>query len=532
MAAGYVAASWLLVQVVETLLPVFGFGDDAVRYTVIALAIGFIPALALSWAFEWTPEGLVRDVDAGPDPATRARSGKRWDRVILVVLAMAVGLFAFERFVLTPQREAALIEAATEAGIEMGRGGITEIPNESVAVLPFANMSADPDNEWFSDGLTDTLLHMLAQLNDLKVAARTSSFAFKGKNEDIRTIADALSVAHVLEGSVQRANNRIRVTAQLIRASDGYHVWSHNYDRDLDDIFAIQDEIAADVARVLGSTLLASNDDAMVGVATDDVVAYDLYLQGLHQLLISTDVSILEADRLFTEALERDPGFIEAKIAMARNLFEQSFKGLLRPQEAWTEAEILIAEVLADNPGNLAARQFETILIMNRTTWDQMNMAAFDSQLEDLVALFDEGEGHPWVRRIAAANLAGQEKYDEALALINLGLVTDPLNFELLSAQSNVLQQLDRHDEALVPLLTAMEIEPGNSLVYFRIANLERSRERFAAALPYMKQHALLDDTSPHHIHPASWPVYFSMPGLTRKRIGGLRFSNPVARMR
>lgn len=498
MAAGYVAASWLLLQVVETLLPVFGFSENAVRNTVIMLAIGFIPALAVSWAFEWTPQGLVRDTRTAPGPAVRAHAKKTWDLVILVVLAMAVGLFAFERFVLTPQREAALIEAATEAGIEMGRSEASVIPDESVAVLPFTNMSADPDNEYFSDGLTETLLHMLAQLNDLKVAARTSSFAFKGKNEDIRTIAEALSVAHVLEGSVQRASNRIRVTAQLIRAADGYHLWSQNYDRDLDDVFAIQDEIATDVAIALGSTLLASNSDAIVGVATEDVRAYDLYLQGLEQLLISTDVSILEADRLFNEALARDPSFIEAKVALVRAFMEQSFKGTLQYEEAMPEAEKLIAEVLANQPDNLAARQIEAILVIDRTVWDQMDMTAIDRQLEELLRLFDEGYGHPWARRIAAGNLAAQERHEEALNLLRQGLVVDPLNFDLLWSHSGVLQDLGRFDEALVPLMTAMTIEPDNSLVYYSIGNLERLRGRFAEALPYMRQHALMDTTSPY----------------------------------
>jgi TolB-like protein len=269
----------LLIQIAETLFPIFDLSNAAVRLIVIVMGIGFIPVMALSWAMEWTPEGLKKDPGYTSGHSLVSKHAKTWDRIILLVLALALGLFAFDKFVLAPEREANIVESATQAGVELEKARVSAIPDESVAVLPFVNMSGDPENEYFSDGLTETLLHMLAQLADLKVAARTSSFAFKNQNADIRTIATTLSVAHVLEGSVQKSGDRIRVTAQLIRADDGYHVWSQNYDRTLVDIFAIQDEIAADVANALGSTLLAGNDSTIVGLFTDDVDAYDIYLK-------------------------------------------------------------------------------------------------------------------------------------------------------------------------------------------------------------------------------------------------------------
>ena len=497
MAAGYLAASWLLVQVVETLLPVFGFGEAAVRYTVIALVIGFIPALAVSWAFEWTPDGIVRDDRSAPDSPARLRAAKTWDRVILVVLAAALGLFAFERFIITPEREAALVEAATEAGIEIGRSGVTEIPDESVAVLPFVNMSANPDNEYFSDGLTDTLLHMLARLNDLKVAARTSSFAFKDRNEDIRAIGEELSVAHVLEGSVQRANDRVRVTAQLIRAADGYHVWSQNYDRQLDDIFAIQDEIAADVAIALGSTLFASNSDVIAGVSTRDVAAYDLYLRGIEKLRISNAEALLEADLLLNQAIEQDPEFTEARLALARILMQQVGQRIVDRDDGMSEAEQLVGEVLASHPENLAARQFQAILNFQRVIWDQMDMTSMDADLDEMLLLFEEGVGLPYARLDFADSLAMVGRHEEARRLIDQALATDPLNFELLSAQANVLLQLALYDEAQATLLRQLEIAPSNAIVYYRLGVLERRRNQYANALPYMKQHALLDSNAP-----------------------------------
>ena len=308
-ALGYLAASWLLIQIAETLFPIFNLSNAAVRLIVIVLSIGFVPVLALSWAMEWTPEGLKKDQGYASGLSLAPKHAKTWDRIILLVLALALGLFAFDKFVLAPEREPKIVESATQAGVELEKARASAIPDESVAVLPFVNMSGDPENEYFSDGLTETLLHMLAQLADLKVAARTSSFAFKDQNADIRTIATTLSVAHVLEGSVQKSGDRIRVTAQLIRADDGYHVWSQNYDRTLVDIFAIQDEIAADVANALGSTLLAGNDSTIVGLFTDDVDAYDIYLKALEQQGIGTFEALSKAEAFLDRSLLADPVF-------------------------------------------------------------------------------------------------------------------------------------------------------------------------------------------------------------------------------
>jgi len=436
-AAAYLAGSWLLLQIFETLFPAFGLDDTVMRYAVIVLVIGFVPMLAFSWAFEWTPAGLQREQDTSASTAEAEPVNKTWDRIILAAFAIALGLFAFDRFVLSPQRDAALIETATQAGAEQERAKVSAISNESVAVLPFINMSADPANEYFSDGLTETLLHMLAQLDDLKVAARTSSFAFKGKNVDIRTIAAALGVAHVLEGSVQKAKNRIRVTAQLIRASDGFHVWSQNYDRDLDDVFAIQDEIAADVARALGSSLLADNTDAIVGVFTDDVSAYDIYLQALEQMAATTNESLPRAEEFLKEALTRDPAFIDAKLALLRTYFLQSWK-YRKMEEILPLATALIEEILQAQPDHLASRQFD-LWVRSIYAGKDMDLAKDRQLMEELLLLFDEGYGVPYLRRVTAQFLAGRERHNEALGLLRKGLIKDPLNVDLLWAQSSVL---------------------------------------------------------------------------------------------
>jgi TolB-like protein len=207
-------------------------------------------------------------------------------------------------------------------------------------------MSADPANEYFSDGLTETLLHMLAQIADLKVAARTSAFAFKDKNIDVRAIATELGVAHILEGSVQKLNNRVRITAQLIRAEDGYQVWSKHYDRTLDDVFAIQDEIALSVSSSLGSTLLAGSDGDVVGVFTENIDAYDIYLRALEQLALGTIESFGAAEELFAQALVVDPSFIDAKIGLVQSNFLRYSKGTGEFETTSVTSARLLSEVI------------------------------------------------------------------------------------------------------------------------------------------------------------------------------------------
>jgi adenylate cyclase len=503
VAFAYLAGTWLLIQVVETLFPVFGLSDGAIRVVVIVLAIGFVPALVIAWAFEITPGGLVRDDDkavstgdAGFDKPTLAARVKSFDRVVLVVLALAVAFFAVDKFVLAPEQGRALSEA-TDAG------AAAAIPLKSVAVLPFLNMSGDPQNEYFSDGLSETLLHMLAQLPDLLVSARTSSFAFKGQESDIRDIALALGVAHILEGSVQKARNRVRVTAQLIRAEDGFHLWSQNYDRALDDIFAIQDEIAADVARELGSTLLGLDGSGIKGVLTEDVEAYDIYLLGLEQQAIYTLAALDKAHELFEAALAQDPEFSDAAIALARNYQHKRSKWSSDDDdELLRKAIVLLYGVLNREPDNVAAlglrTMFEQFEALARNEFQEV-----DEGIEELLALMQRGVGDSYARRWLVQILSGRfERYDEALAVLREGLVADPLNFDLLWAQATLYTDMERYDEALQPLLTARTLAPTNPMVHTQLGFVSFGAGDKVGALDWTRQAADLDpeDRTPSFI--------------------------------
>ena len=496
----YLAFSWLLIQIVETLFPVFGFGDAAVRVLVIVVAIGFVPALVFSWVFEFTPSGLVRESEIDRSESITGDTGKKLDRAIMVVLALALVYFAFDKFVLSPQRDAELIESATQAGAEQAleeeRAKASAIPYESIAVLPFVNMSGDPQNEYFSDGLTETLLHMLAQLPDLRVSARTSSFAFKGRTLDIREIALALGVAHILEGSVQKVGNRVRITAQLIRAGDGFHVWSHNYDRTLDDIFALQDEIAGDVASALGSALFAADTENMQGVSTSDISAFDIYLKALEQQAINTTDALFAADHLFKEALATDPDFLDARIGLARNILLMDWKDLLDDDASLSDASALLTEVLDQRPGDLSARGLD-LMVQIYAANNRMDFAEVDSLLEDLLPLMQEGYGDSYVRRFAAEMLTDKERYAEALTVLRDGLVVDPLNYDLLWAQASLFTATGRHEEAMQPLMTALTLAPENPLIYWKLSESAHVQGKVVEELNWVRKASEVDPGDP-----------------------------------
>ena len=318
MAGLYLVGAWLIVQVASTVLPMFGAPEWIARSVVLLLAIGFLPALVFAWAFELTPQGLKRDAEVDPAQSIAPQTAKRMNRLIVFVLALAVVYFAFDKFALAPRREAALV-AATEKSTE-AEAGIdrkTAVSDKSIAVLPFVNMSADKDNEFFSDGVAEEILNALAQVDDLKVAGRTSSFQFKGRNESLTAIGQALGVAHVLEGSVRKQGDKVRITAQLIRTQDGYHQWSEAYDGDLKDVFALQESIAQAIAAKLKLTLSNTQAQRLVDAGTGNPEAYQLYLRASSTFDRRDRAHMLEAVKQLEQAIALDPTYARAYARLA-----------------------------------------------------------------------------------------------------------------------------------------------------------------------------------------------------------------------
>ncbi|MEM9305511.1 MAG: adenylyl cyclase, partial [Pseudomonadota bacterium] len=248
----YVASAWVLLQIADLLFEVLLVPHWTLRFIFGLLLAAFPFVLFFAWAYELTPEGIKRDADVAPKERSSATGGKL-DRAIILLLVVLLAAVGYGQWrtpePVSPEPTERIAQDGTDD--ETADDAVPETdesPAETaIAVLPFANMSGAADNEYFSDGLSETLLHLLARIPELQVVARTSSFQFKGRNEDVRKIGMQLNVGHVLEGSVQRAGERVRITAQLIDTQNGYHIWSETFDRTLEDVFAVQDEIAASV---------------------------------------------------------------------------------------------------------------------------------------------------------------------------------------------------------------------------------------------------------------------------------------------
>jgi TolB-like protein len=323
MAGLYLVAAWLITQVAATVLPMFGAPEWMARSVVVLLAIGFVPALVVAWVFELTPEGLKRDAEVPPEQSIAPQTAHRMDRMLLLVMAMALGYFALDKFVLAPGRERARPPIAAVASPAAAPASVVAAPEprridpKSIAVLAFANMSADKDNEYFSDGVAEEILNALAQVRELKVAGRTSSFYFKGRNEPLAAIGATLGVAHVLEGSVRKQGQRLRITAQLIRVNDGFHLWSETFDGSDADIFALQESIARRVTSELKVALNAGQQDRLVDAGTDDPAAYARYLRATDVFNRRDVANLEEAIGGLQRALELDPDFARAHSRLA-----------------------------------------------------------------------------------------------------------------------------------------------------------------------------------------------------------------------
>ena len=320
MAGLYLVGAWLLVQVAATLLPVFAAPGWVMRVLVGLLAAGFTAALVFSWVFELTPGGLRRDDEIPAGESIAPQTAQRMNRMIIVMLALALGYFAVDKFVLAPTRMATPADTGASNSPTTDPATQAQPHEASIAVLPFADMSQAQDQEYFSDGLSEEILNLLAQISDLKVIGRTSSFAFKGRNEDLRTIGDTLGVAYLLEGSVRKAGGDLRITAQLIEVEDGSHLWSQSYDRKLENVFAIQSEIAASIAQALRINLIDAGQAAPVAQVAASLPAYDLLLQARRLIQGRTRGGLEAARGLLEEALKLDPDYAPALAALAQTV--------------------------------------------------------------------------------------------------------------------------------------------------------------------------------------------------------------------
>jgi TolB-like protein/tetratricopeptide (TPR) repeat protein len=478
VATAYVIVGWLLTEILATLMPMFGVPDWVGKAVVLVVAVTFIPVLIFAWAFEMTPEGIKREEDVDRDASITSQTGKKLNYVTIAAVILGVAFIGWSK-----------------------TGSDTEEPAEttgapSVAVLPFVNMSGNAENEYFSDGLTETLLHMLAQVPEIKVAARTSSFAFKGQEQDIRKIALALGVAHVLEGSVQRSGDKVRVTAQLIRADDGFHVWSSNYDRTLNDIFAIQDEIAADVGKSLTASLLGEDEITIQSIGTHNVLAYDLYLQALSHTSSASYEAWGQAEAKLKDALLLDPDFYDAKVLLAVTYFQQQATGLLGLTDAIDNGTALLEQVLSSQPDHIIA---QAALIYFNTLRAEEGGAymAFVDALPEMQKLVDAAPNDVDVLALAGGFHSDAGHSEESLALFESALEIDPINSSLHFEVGAKYQRLRNWDAAQAAYERSLELSPNNPNIYGRLANVSFGRGDAVAGIRHIVESMRIDSRDP-----------------------------------
>jgi adenylate cyclase len=324
VAIAYGVAAWLLLQVTDIVAPILQLPDSIPRIVLFLLVIGFIPAVILAWAFELTPEGVKLESEVDRSKSITDRTARKLDRTIIVVLVVAISFLLVDKFVLRDEAAPAEADTISTAAIPVPEE-ITNQENDrakqqqSVAVLPFVTMSSGPDDEYFSDGLTEEIINSLAQLPELLVTARTSAFHFKGQNLPIADISSQLGVEHIVEGSVRRAGEQLRITAQLVRASDGFHLWSETYDRRTEDTLAVQADIAEKIASALNVLLDFKQRARMKRVGVRNVEAFTAYQKGLELLenAHGTDnlfAGLRLANEYFEQAIALVPDFHAAYI--------------------------------------------------------------------------------------------------------------------------------------------------------------------------------------------------------------------------
>ena len=313
----YVISAWVLLQFVDLVLENIQAPDWVMKVFMLALAIGFPLAVFFAWAFEMTPDGVKRESEVDRTKSITPHTSRKLDRSIIIVLVLAVAFLLYRQVFVPTQPPSPATMTETISPAESSNTSEAVSGPVTIAVLPFVNMSSDPEQEYFSDGITEELLNRLARIRELQVAARTSVFSFKGQDQDIRKIAEMLGVSTILEGSVRREGDQVRITAQLIRASDGFHLWSESYDRKLENIFAIQDDISSQIAAALQISLGITESETGRQEKTVNPEVYDLYLKarGLHR----QRTGLLEALELFQKALDIDPEFAPAWAGLAHS---------------------------------------------------------------------------------------------------------------------------------------------------------------------------------------------------------------------
>ena len=500
----YLVGSWLLLQIVDILVPMLGLPGWIGKFVFLMIAVGIIPVLIFSWAYEMTPDGLKPESEVTHDQFLTLQTAKKLDRVTIILLLVVAGMVVIDRFVpesggpsgppankLANDPPITSLAATVPAAMQQS----TRLPGDgrqSVAVLPFVNMSDDSQNEYFSDGISEELLNVLVRIKSLRVPSRTSSYTFKDSEKNLLEIGSALNVEHVLEGSVRKAGDRIRVTAQLIEVATDTHLWSETYTRELDDIFAVQDEIAQAIVKALQLTLTSTDNQSVVAHSTLNVEAYNKYLLGRHlwnQRAYDPNL-LLAAIKPLREAVEIDPEYDQAWAALADTYILIPSYGVGAEQKFWSLGREAVRKALAINPNSaraLAGSGF--IKSFNDYDWEGAN-ADFEHAI-----MLEPGyaTAHFWYGTIL--NL--QRRVDEALLQLQLARKADPMSVIIRHTPGYFLLWALHPDEAEGHFMDALELGQPTRWTIYNLDILHTIKGNYDEARRRVNQLAAMEGFDP-----------------------------------
>jgi TolB-like protein/Tfp pilus assembly protein PilF len=473
VAIAYAVAGWALAQGIAQVFPVFGVPNRIIQLIVLLIVVGFPIALGLAWAFELTPEGIKRTETADAMPVTAAQKKHTWIYVVVVGAAISVALFLLGRYTARNSSSASS----------------SELPAKSIAVLPFDNLSRDPDNAYFAEGVEDEILTRLAKIADLKVISRTSTQRFKSAPSDLPAIAKQLGVMHILEGSVQKANDQVRVNVQLINAMTDAHLWADTYDRKLTDIFAVESEIAKTIADTLQAKLTGSERIAITTKPTENPEAHELYLRGRYFWNRRTTENLKKAADYFQQAIGKDPTYALAYSGLAdcHVLLPAYGDPDSKPRDELPKAleaarkAVELDDTLAEGHTSLA-----------RALASDLQLSAATSEFKRAIELNPNyATAHQWFGEC----LQSQGHLEEALAELKRAQELDPLSLVINSVLGFAFDTVGKSDEAIAQLRKTIEIDPNFGNTYGLLGNvLEHHGQLKEAIAEYEKNVSLGED--------------------------------------
>lgn len=464
-AALYVVAAWVVLQVTDVALSAFGFSDTALRYVFGAALAGFPLSLVFGWYFDITAEGIVRTpstADSADDVTL-----KKTDYVLLTMLTVVLGIIAY----------GTLIKVA-DTPLETAAATRVDIVPNSIAVLPFSNFSADPNNAYFSEGLSEELLNVLTRIPELHVFSRTSAFSFQNEDLDVRAIAARLGAANILEGSVRADGNRIRITAQLIDATLDKHVWSETYDRDLEDIFAVQDDIAANVAQALSVNLGVTQQQRLSKI---DPRAYGLVLESRHLHARGSNEDIEHAISNLLEAIELQPDYAVAYSDLARLYINQSFRSY-----ADRDGRYALARAALNRALDLDPYLAETHVRLGFIAW------SYDNDIETAEKHIQRALQLDPRNVVVIRGMSGlawkKGDQDTEIEMLERAAMLDPVNVDTLTQLSEVYRRVRRFDDAEAMLYEALDVKPDLDGAHRSLAYIAMSREAYDEAIDLLQE--------------------------------------------